>query len=158
MMQRSKSPRESRIEQVHMVRPAHVNGYGRLFGGTLMQWIDETAGICARRHAECTVTTASIDNLNFKRPAYQNDTIVLDAVLTYVGNTSMEVCVDSYVESLGGERELINTAYIVMVAIEEDGTPHPVPGLILETDEEKANWDSGQKRNALRKQRKKEGF
>ena len=66
MINPSQKACETIIEQVYTVRPHHVNGYGRLFGGQLMQWIDETAGIAARRYAKSTVTTAAIDNLNFK--------------------------------------------------------------------------------------------
>lgn len=42
---------ESRIEQVYQVRPEHLNGAGRLFGGRLMEWIDELAGLVGIRHA-----------------------------------------------------------------------------------------------------------
>ncbi|MBQ6322282.1 MAG: acyl-CoA thioesterase [Lachnospiraceae bacterium] len=153
-----KKVRDSYVEQVYVVRPPHVNGYGRLFGGQLMQWIDETAGIAARRHAQCTITTASIDNLSFKMPAYQNDTIVLNARLTYVGTTSMEVRVDTYIEEICGERRLINTAYLVLVAIDEDGKACQVPGLSLDSDEERENWELGERRYHLRKQRNREGY
>ena len=149
---------DSRAEQVHIVRPPHVNGYGRLFGGQLMQWIDETAGIVARRHAQSTVTTAAIDNLSFKSPAFQNDTVVLKAGVSYVGKTSMEIRVDTFIEEIDGKRRLINTAFVVMVAIEQDGTPRRVPELIRETQEEIENWNSGYKRYQLRKQRSIEGF
>lgn len=153
-----KRKKDSLTEQVYVVRPPHVNGYGRLFGGVLMQWIDETAGIVCRRHAESLVTTASIDNLVFKSPAYQNDTIVLTARLTYVGRTSMEVQVDTHVEDIHGMRRLINRAYVVMVAIDQNGRPVPVPGLIVETDQERWEWESARKRVQLRKVRREEGY
>ena len=154
----SKKVRDSYVEQVYVVRPPHVNGYGRLFGGQLMQWIDETAGITSRRHAQSTITTASIDNLSFKMPAYQNDTIVLNARVTYVGTTSMEVRVDTYIEEINGDRTLINTAYLVMVAIDEDGKARKVPSLELETDEDRENWELGRRRYLLRKERNREGY
>ena len=149
---------DSLTEQVYIVRSQHINGYGRLFGGILMQWIDELAGIVCRRHCGMTVTTASIDNLSFEAPAYQNDRIVLIGRLTYVGRTSMEVRIDAYVEDMAGMRKTINRAYIVMVAIEEDGKPLPVPGLEIETESEKYEWQSGEKRYQLRKTRRREGF
>ena len=80
-MNMEKSVNESKAEQVFIVRAPHINGYGRLFGGQLMQWIDELAGIVCRRHSEMGVTTAAIDNLNFKDAAYQNDMIVLKGKL-----------------------------------------------------------------------------
>jgi acyl-CoA hydrolase len=97
------------------------------------------------------VTTASIDNLSFRNPAFLNDTIVLYGRITYVGNTSMEVRVDVYVESLDGSKHLVNTAYLTMVALDDDQKPTPVPGLILETDDERAAWSEGEKRKAMRK-------
>ena len=72
-----RSIEESRVETMHMIRPNHLNGAGRLFGGILMQWIDETAGLVAKRHSRSNVTTASVDNLRFIKGAYQNDTLVL---------------------------------------------------------------------------------
>ncbi len=149
---------ESVTEQVYVIRYYQINGYGRLFGGQLMQWIDETAGVVSWRHCGMTVTTASIDNLNFKAPAYANDTVVLVAKLTYVGLTSMEVRVDTYIEDNHGMRRPINRAYVVMVAIDEKGNAQEVPGLIVETETEKAEWESGRKRYDLRKKRRIEGF
>lgn len=153
-----KSPSESRIEQIHAVRPASINGYGRLFGGELMQWIDETAGFVSRRHCGTMVTTAAVDTLNFKSPAYANDMVIVIGKLTYVGRTSMEVRVDTYVEELDGMRRNINTAYLVMVSVDDDGKALPVPGLKIETLEEQAEWEAGQKRYELRKRRRREGF
>lgn len=149
---------ESQTEQVYMVRSPHINGYGRLFGGQLVQWIDEIAGIVARRHSCSNITTAAIDNLSFKAAAFVNDTVVLSGKVTYVGKSSMEITVDAFVEDLTGQRQTINRAYIVMVAIDGEGNPVPVPGLLLESEEEKAEWERGEKRYALRKIRQKEGY
>ena len=68
---------ESKTEQIQILMPQHINGYKRLFGGVLMEWIDVVAGVVARRHANSEVTTASVDNLQFKSPAYVNSTIIL---------------------------------------------------------------------------------
>lgn len=141
-----------------MVRSPHINGYGRLFGGQLMQWIDEVAGIVARRHSNSIITTASIDNLNFKSAAYMNDTVVLSGKVTYVGKSSMEIRVDTYVEDINGNRRTINRAYIVMVAIDSEGNPVQVPSLELETEADRIEWEGGEKRYKLRKQRQKEGY
>ena len=154
----NKKVSDSRTEQVYIVRSTHINGYGRLFGGFLMQWIDELSGIVCRRHCNMTVTTASIDNLSFEAPAYQDDMVVLEGKLTYVGKTSMEVRVDVYVEDMQGMRSVINRAYIVMVAIDENGHPVPVPGLDLETESERYEWQGGEKRYQLRKTRRREGY
>ncbi|MBQ4088987.1 MAG: acyl-CoA thioesterase [Clostridia bacterium] len=142
--------RDSRVEQVHMLMYEHLNGYGRLFGGRLMEWIDVVAGVVARRHSGCNVTTASVDRLEFIAPAYIGDTIVLEGKITFVGRTSMEVRVDTYVEKLSGKKERINRAYLVMVALDENDKPTSVPALIPETIEEKAEYEAGKRRKAAR--------
>lgn len=149
---------DSRTENTYLIMPRHINCYGRLFGGILMQWIDEVAGIVAHRHAGSIVTTACVDNLNFKAGAYLGDTVVLIGRMTYVGKTSMEVRVDTYAEDADGTRRMINRAYEVLVAIDQEDRKLEVPGLIVETESEKAEWIGGEKRYALRRQRRKEGF
>lgn len=149
---------DSMAETVHIVRPNHLNGANRLFGGILMQWIDEVAGIVAKRHAMANVITASVDNLRFIKGAYQNEMVVIVGKLTYVGTTSMEVRVETYVENKSGIRKAINSAYFVMVALDENDKPVSVPRLIVETEEEKLEWEAAEKRREMRSQRKVEGF
>ena len=149
---------ESRIEQVYQVRPEHLNGAGRLFGGKLMEWIDELAGLVGIRHAQRDVITASVDNLRFIRGAYLKDLIVLIGRVTFVGRTSIEVRVDTYIESMDGIRKPINRAYLTLVAIDEEGNPAEVPGLIIGTESEKAEWEAGIRRREMRRQRREEGF
>ena len=141
---------ESRVETVHIVRPNHLNAAGRLF--------DEVAGIVAMRHTRCNCTTASVDNLRFIRGAYQQDLLVIIGKVTYVGTTSMEVRVDTYIEDTEGMRRPINRAYFTMVALDENDKPCPVPKLLLESEEEKAEWEAAKKRRDMRKKRKEEGF
>ena len=148
----------SKAESVHSIQPMHINGFGRLFGGRLMEWIDEIAGVVGRRHCGGQVTTASVDNLVFKKGAYPNDILVLIGRVTYVGRTSMEVRVDTYVEDASGTRSMINHAYLVMVAIGEDGRAVQAPGLTIKTEAERAEWAGGEKRYALRKERRKGGY
>lgn len=157
-MKKMKRVEDSKTEQSYLVMHRHINGYGRLFGGQLMMWIDELGGIVGKRHAECEITTACVDQLNFKTPVYLNDTAVLIGRVTHTGRTSIEVRVDTYAESLDGQRRLVNTAYLVEVAIDENGKGVEVPGLICETPEQKMEWEGGERRYQLRKQRKKEGF
>lgn len=149
---------DSRVEQVFQVRPEHLNGAGRLFGGQLMAWIDEVAGLTAIRHSQHNVITASVDNLKFMRGIFQGDLVVLIGQVTYVGNTSMEVRVDTYIEDLDGTRHPVNRAYLTIVAVDSDGKPTPVPGLIIESVGEQAEWEAGKKRKELRITRSKEGF
>ena len=145
-------------EQQYIVRPSHINHYGRLFGGQLLKWIDELAGIVATRHANANITTAAIDNLQFKAPAYKGNLVVLQGMVTYVGRYSMEIRVDTYVEDLDGARKMINRAYIDMVAIDDNGKAIEVPDLLIETEEQKAEHEAAVKRKEMRKQRRQEGF
>ncbi len=156
--QNAKRVSESKTEQIQILMPEHINGYNRLFGGKLMEWIDVVAAVAARRHCGCNVTTVAIDNLQFKAAAYVNTTMVLSGRVTHVGNTSMEVRVDTFAEDLSGQRRLVNTAYLVMVALDENERPTPVPGLVLETEQDKWEWEAGEKRSALRKQRRIEAY
>ena len=154
----SRKVSDSAVETVHIVRPNHLNNSGRLFGGILMQWIDEVAALAAKRHCRKNVTTVSVDHLHFIKGAYPKDDIVIKGRVTHVGNTSMEVKVDTYVEDFQGVRKPINRAYLTLVAVDAQGTPRPVPPLVLETEGERAEWEAAQKRRELRIQRKKEGF
>ncbi len=149
---------ESMTEHVQILMPGHINGYKRLFGGQLMEWIDVVAAVVARRHSNCNVTTASVDNLQFKAPAYANSTLVLKGKITYVGNSSMEIKVDTFVEALDGTQKIINHAYLVLVALDDNDMPAKVPPLIIQSEEEKAEWEAGVKRHNLRKQRRAEDF
>lgn len=150
---------DSLVETVHMVRPNHMNAAGRLFGGMLMQWLDEVAGLVAKRHTRSNVITASVDNLRFIHGAYQGEMVVIIGKVTYVGNTSLEVRVDTYTENLNdGMRHPINRAYFTMVALDENDKPKRVPRLILETEAEAAEWLAAEKRRQMRMKRKEEGF
>ena len=158
MAEEVKKITDSMIEHIYQVRPEHLNAAGRLFGGKLMEWIDEIAGLVGMRHSGGNITTASVDNLRFIRGAFQNGLVVLLARVTYVGNTSMEVRVDTYIEDFEGTRKPINRAYLTLVAVDDEGKPRKVPPILLETESEKAEWSAAEKRKELRIQRKKEGF
>ena len=114
-----------------------------------------TVGI---RHSQCNVITASVDNLKVIRGVFQTDLVVLVGTLTWVGSTSMEVRVDTYVEKLNGTRYPVNRAYLTLVAVDETGKPTKVPGLLIESIGQQAEWEAGQKRKEFRIQRNKEGF
>ena len=102
------------------------------------------------------LTTASVDNLTFLKGAYQNDMVIIKGKVTWVGNTSMEICVDSYVENRQGELHRINNAHFMMVALDDDGKPVKVPRLLLETEDEKLAWEHGEERRRIRIKRKQD--
>lgn len=149
----------SRTETTHVLKYSDINGAGALFGGRLMGWIDETGGFAAMRHANRHVVTCCIDNLIFKEGAHLNDMIVNCARLTFVGRSSMEVRIDTYLEALDGTRRPINRAYAVYVAVDDDGKPLKVPyGLSRTTPNDEAEYEGALRRQEVRRRRRKEGF
>lgn len=146
---------ESATESSKIVQSKDINGQSRLFGGRLMEWIDEVAALTAMRHCGGLVTTCAVDNLVFKHGAKLNQVVVLKGRVTYVGNTSIEVRVDTFVEELEtGEHFAINHAYLICVHVDEDGVPIPIRyGLDIRTEAEQAEWDSALKRAKSRKER-----
>ena len=142
---------DSAISTIYTLRITHLNAKGRLFGGTLLQWIDEIGAMVARKHSRHNVTTASIEHLQFLRGAYLDHMVALEGKIVYVGRSSMDVKVDTYLQEEDGERYLINTAYLTCVALDENDRPAEVPGLIVETAEERLEWEKGEKRKARRK-------
>ncbi|MBR1820386.1 MAG: acyl-CoA thioesterase [Clostridia bacterium] len=140
---------------VQIILPQHCNGYDkpRLFGGQIMAWIDIVGAVAARRYTHRNVTTVCVDNLNFLNPAYLNDTLVQEAVVTWTGRTSLEVKVDSYVERLDGCRERVNRAYMVFVALDAQDNPVEVPPFTPETDAEKREYAAALERRRIRLQR-----
>lgn len=149
----------SRSEVTHVVMQIDINGQVRLFGGRLMEWIDEVGGMTAMRHSTHEVITASVDNLTFKAEARLNDMVVMIGKVTHVGNSSMEVRVDSYRENEVGMRVPINCAYLTYVAVTPEGKPIRVPyGLEVNGPGEEAEWEGAIKRQRMRLERKKEAF
>lgn len=141
--------------QVQIIMPSHVNGGNRLFGGQLMAWIDVTAAVEARRHTRRQVTTVMVDNLLFLGPAFLDETVRLDAQVTWTGKTSLEVRVESFIESLDGAERLINRAYLVFVALDEGGRPTSFPPVTPVSQEEKDEWTAAEKRREQRLEMRK---
>ena len=137
---------------VQIVLPQHCNGYKkpRLFGGQIMAWIDIVGAVAARRYTQRSVTTVCVDNLNFLNPAYLNDTVVQEAMVTWTGRTSLEVRVDTYVEQLDGARKPVNRAYLVFVALDEQDRPTEVPPFTPQTDAEIREYNAALERRKIR--------
>ncbi|WP_138420232.1 acyl-CoA thioesterase [Aquibacillus sediminis] len=138
------------------VLPPDTNNHGTLFGGKLMAYIDDIAAIAAKRHARKNVVTASTDSVDFLYPIKEGDSICLEAIVTWTHNTSMEVFVKAITEDLlTGERKVCTTAFITMVALDENHKPTAVPGVYPETEEEKWLHQEAANRAAYRKGRRK---
>ncbi|RWZ58868.1 acyl-CoA thioesterase [Halobacillus fulvus] len=139
------------------VLPPDTNSHGTLFGGKLMAYIDDVAAIASVRHCRKPVVTASTDSVDFLQPVFEGDTICLEAFVTWTHNTSMEVFVKAITENLlTGERKVCATAFLSMVAVDENNEPTPVPPVYPETEEEKWLHEGAERRHEYRKQRRKE--
>lgn len=116
-----------------------------------MKLVDEAGGLAAMRHAQSRVVTVAIDQMMFHEPIRIGNLVNLEAVLTYVGNTSMEVRVQVEAENpIEGTRIHTNTAYLVYVALDERGRPKIVPKLVAESEEEKRRMAGGADRQSYR--------
>lgn len=156
-MSNSKPCRESFVVKTSIVLPPTTNNYGTLFGGKLMEYIDDLAGIAAMRHARRHVVTASTDSVDFLHPIHEGNSVCLEAFVTYTGRTSMEVFVKVIAEDLiTGERHVCALSFLTMVAIDENGKPVAVPQVVPETETEKQLFASAKGRAEIRKKRRKE--
>ncbi|MHB1453574.1 MAG: acyl-CoA thioesterase [Saccharofermentanales bacterium] len=135
---------------VQIIMASHCNGIHRLFGGQLLSWIDVVAAVEAKRHARSGVTLKMVDNLTFLSPAFMDETVALEAAITWSGRTSMEIMVNTYVEKVDGSRTLINKAFLVFVAIDDDGNPIPVRPFVPATPEQEAEMRSAIERRRIR--------
>ena len=148
---KGKTVKESSIVMSQMMTQQDANLAGNVHGGVIMKLVDSVAGAVAIRHSRTNVVTAAIDRLNFHHPVYIGDMITLEASVNLVGRTSMEVGVSVKSENLRtGEVQNTATAYLTLVALDEDGKPAVIPSLILETDEDVRRNRDAQKRREIR--------
>ena len=151
------SPSQSFVQMTELVLTSHLNQFGTAFGGVIMSWVDVAGSISASRHCLQNAVTANIDDVHFLAPVYKGDIVSLKAQVNYTHKTSMEVGVLVTAESpqLKELRHTL-TAYLTFVALNREGKPSPVPGLLLKTEEEKKRYHQGQLRREWRLKRRKE--
>lgn len=154
---KAKYCRDSFVVKTSIVLPPDTNYHGTLYGGKLMDYIDDVGCISAMRHARSPVVTASTDSVDFLHPINEGNSVCLESFVTYVGRTSMEVFVRVIAEDLlTGERNLCALSFSTFVAIDENGKPKEVPKVIPETELEKRLYQTAKERANLRKNRRKE--
>lgn len=148
---------ESATEMVQVVLPNDANPLGFILGGTVMHLIDIAGAIACHRHTRTLLVTAAVDGLQFLNPIKVGDLIILNARVTAAWTTSLEVEVEVFSEEiLTGVRRMTSVAYLTFVAIDADKKRIPIPGLILETEDEKRRAAEADERRADRlKARKK---
>jgi uncharacterized protein (TIGR00369 family) len=149
-----KRVKDSRITLNQLMLPQHANPMGNVHGGVITKLADEAGGLCATRHAQRPAVTIAIDSMTFHSPVHVGDLVSLYASLNWVGRTAMEVGIRVVAENpLTGQQTHTNTAFMVYVAIGNNGRPAEVPRLILETDEERRRWAEAEARQKHRLER-----
>ena len=142
---------DTSVELSALMQPADANFMGVIHGGHMLKLIDEAAGTCAYRFARRRVVTASIDRTSFHYPVQIGNLVVLRATVNWAGRTSIEVGVRVEAEDLNTGHWLhTNSAYLVFVALDDDGHPTQVPELLVETDTERRRWAAAEERRRVR--------
>ncbi len=147
-----KTPGDTCVRLSRLMGPQDANNLGNVHGGVIMKMVDEAGALAAMRHAGGPVVTVRIDSMSFRKPIYVGHLVILDAELTYVGRTSMEVRVEVQAESpfQAGDKAHTNLAYVVYVAIDDSGNPRPVPPLQAEDETQVRRMEQAQERQRFR--------
>lgn len=152
---RGKKPSESEITTIRLMMPTDANVMGNVFGGAIMRYMDEIAGIVGWRHAGKNVVTASIDRMDFYAPVYIGNLLILKAAVNFVGTTSMEIGVRIEAEDpLTRKVTHTGSCYLTYVALDDKGRPTQIPPLKPVTADEKRRFKEGLARRKLREAEK----
>jgi acyl-CoA hydrolase len=138
-----------------LVLPEHGNVLGNVLGGTVMHWIDMAAVLAARRHCRRMVVTAAVSELSFLHSIKVGGLAILKSKVVFTGRTSMDVKVEVFGEDLNtGNIKKTSTAYVTVVAIDDNGDPVEVPPVLAESEAEKADYELARRRRDERKGKK----
>lgn len=138
---------------------SHVNLLGNVHGGVIMRLVDSTAGAIAQRHSGGAAVTAAMDEMAFLRPVHVGDIVRTVGQVNWAGRTSMEIGVRVESEpwnEAGREPRHVASAYLVFVAIDDEGRPREIPGLRPETPSERRREREAEIRRAHRLAQKAE--
>jgi acyl-CoA hydrolase len=151
MSRKKKFARESFVTMTELVLPNDTNPLNNMMGGRLMHLIDIAAAICAQKHSNRIVVTASADNISFAYPIALGDVVTLEAKVTRSFNSSMEVHIRVWAENIpSGKRVFTNEAFFTFVAVDQAGNTITVPECVPETEEEMALYEGALRRRELR--------
>jgi len=140
-----------KLKSVRAVMPEDALQGNLMFVGKLFMYIDEVAGILATRFAKGIVVTGSLDNMEFYSPIRIGDVLTLEAGITCVWKSSMEIKVKVLTESLiHGYIKHVGTAYTVFIHLDETGRPTLLPSYQPATDIEKRLCEEASKRRERR--------
>ncbi len=149
---KAKPVRASLTQVSDLMSPPDANTQGTVFGGKILSMVDKAAAVCAMRHAGQSCVTVAMDRVEFLVPIFVGDLVTVEAQINHAGKTSMEIGVEVYAENMAkGSRVHSNSCLVTMVAVDKNRRPALVPGLILETPDEKARFAAASaRRKALR--------
>jgi acyl-CoA hydrolase len=149
---KSKKVSDSKTVMTELIMPNDTNPMGNLMGGYLMRWMDIVAAICAGKHCESHVVTASVDHISFSKPIFLGDVITLEASVTRAFTTSVEIYVEVFANDIKGHQpRRCNHAYFTFVALDDARkTPIHVPPVIPLSSEEQTLYDSAARRREVR--------
>lgn len=146
-----KTAKESEVVMTELVLPNDTNTFGNLMGGRLMYWMDIAAALSAMKHCSSPVVTASVDNISFESPIKLGNVVHIEAKVSRVFNSSMEVHMEVWGEDVIQQYKYkSNEAYYTFVALDPNGKPRPVVQLIPETEGEKKLFEGALRRRQLR--------
>jgi acyl-CoA hydrolase len=143
----------SRSELIRWMSIQDANSAGFVHGGVVMRMCDEVAGIAAIRHCGTRVVTAGMDRMTFTEPVHVGELLRCCASVNAVWRTSMEVGVRVEAENaVTAEVRHTSTAYLTMVAVDENGAPMPVTPLRIEgpIEERRQREAETRRRNRLK--------
>jgi acyl-CoA hydrolase len=147
-----KAVRESLTELADLMFPPDANMHGTVFGGKVLQMVDKAASVCAMRHAGKPCVTVAMERVEFLIPIRVGTFLIAQARINHVGRSSMEVGVEVYAEDMpGGSRQHTNSCLVTMVAVDDRGRPAGIPGLLVETPDEKERWTAAERRRDARR-------
>jgi acyl-CoA hydrolase len=141
----------SRTQMTEYVLPQHANALGSVFGGQIMGWVDLCGAICAQRHSGHMAVTAFVDDLKFELPVRVGEVVRLEAKVTAVFRSSMEIeIVVEGEDATTGRRWPCVDARLTFVAIDADRKPTEVPPLVLDREAVRASQAAGEARRGAR--------
>lgn len=146
-----RTPAQSHSTLVRWMGPIDANSAGFVHGGTIMRYCDEAAGLAAVRHSQRRCVTAGMDRMTFNEPVHIGEVVSFRATVNAAWRTSLEVGVR--VEAENPRTGLVRhttTAYLTMVALDDEGRPERVPPLACESDTERRREREAQLRRANR--------
>jgi acyl-CoA hydrolase len=124
-----------------------ANTAGYVHGGVIMRLCDEVAGIAAIRHCGVRVVTAGMDRMTFMHPVHVGQLVTFRATVNAAWRTSMEVGVRVDSEDVRTRAVThTSTAYLTMVALDDEGRPATVPSLLPESPDERRREKEAQLR------------